>query len=96
MPQLIWSLRSRADLQDHYDYLLPLNEQSALRAVKVIVEAARKLAENPTIGQVIDKEAGIRKWPVSFGKYGFVIHYTLEPNVVTIARIYHGSQMRPY
>lgn len=96
MPQLIWSLRSRADLQDHYDYLLPFNEQSALRAIKVIVEAGRKLAENPKTGMVVDKETGMRKWPVSFGKYGFVIHYVPEPNIVTIVRIYHGTQNRPY
>lgn len=95
MAQLIWSLRSRADLQDHYDHLLPRNQESAFRAVTAIAKAARKLADRPMAGMLVDKEIGTRKWPVAFGKYGFVIHYVPEPSVVTIVRIYHGRQSRP-
>ncbi|NEP19559.1 MAG: type II toxin-antitoxin system RelE/ParE family toxin [Leptolyngbya sp. SIO4C1] len=96
MQQLIWTRQARADLQHHYDYLLSFNQQSALRALRAIVKAARQLASTPELGVVIDKNSGLRKWPVAFGKTGYVIYYISMSGQVIIARVYHGRQSRPY
>ncbi|ERT04034.1 putative plasmid stabilization system [Lyngbya aestuarii BL J] len=38
----------------------------------------------------------MRKLFVSFGKYGYVIHYALLEDDVIILRVYHGRENRPY
>jgi plasmid stabilization system protein ParE len=55
MLQLVWTLRARADIQDHYDYLLGVDEQAVLRAIRAIVEAGRKLVLTPKIGVLLIK-----------------------------------------
>ena len=96
MPQLVWTLRARADIQDHYDYLLGVDEQAALKAIRAIVEAGRKLVLTPRMGALIDKKSGLRKKKVAFGRVGYVLHYIPTDSKVIIERVYHGNQARPY
>lgn len=96
MTQLVWTLRARADIQDHYDYLLKVDEEAAQKAIRAIVEAGRQLATTSKIGVLLDKPSGLRKWPVKFGKAGYVLHYIPMDSKIVIERVYHGSQSRPY
>lgn len=96
MSQLVWSPNARTDIQKHYDYLYPRNPKSASNAVKAITKSGRSLMIAPGKGKLIDNTAGIRKWPVSFGKYGFVIHYVQLDTEIVILRVYHGRQKRSY
>lgn len=95
MSRLVWTPASKTDIQKHYDYLYPRNADSADKAVKLILEAGKSLARSPKQGRLIDESAGLRKWPVAFGRYGFVIHYALLASEVVILRVYHGRQSRP-
>lgn len=96
MTQLVWTLRARADIQAHYDYLLNVDEQAAIRAIREIVQAARQLVSAPKMGVLIDEKSGLRKWPVAFGRAGYVLHYIPMNSKIVIERVYHGSQNRPY
>ncbi|MEL6263945.1 MAG: type II toxin-antitoxin system RelE/ParE family toxin [Cyanobacteria bacterium J06631_12] len=95
MSQLVWTPAAKADIQKHYDYLYPRNADSADKAVELILAAGKSLARSPKQGRLIDESAGLRKWPVAFGRYGFVIHYALLASEVVILRVYHGRQSRP-
>lgn len=97
MSELSWSSRARADLQQHYNYLFVFSQRSATDAFDAIVTAAEQLLDNPYQGMILSPSDNLRKWPVAFGKYGFVLHYQVsEKGDVKIARVYHGAQNRPY
>ncbi|MBW4686820.1 MAG: type II toxin-antitoxin system RelE/ParE family toxin [Komarekiella atlantica HA4396-MV6] len=63
----------------------PNNTDAAARAIQAIVSSGESLQQNPRRGAIVDEIAGLRKLLVSFGKYGFIIHYV-------ILRIYHGRE----
>lgn len=52
------------------------------------------LQQNPRRGTIVDEIAGLRKLVVSFGKYGFIIHYVILEDDIVILRIYHGRENR--
>ncbi|MEH1872576.1 type II toxin-antitoxin system RelE/ParE family toxin [Nostoc sp.] len=57
--------------------------------------SAESLQQNPRRGVIVDEIAGLRKLVVSFGKYGFIIHYIILEDEVVILRLYHGRENRP-
>jgi len=83
------------DLNRHYDFLKVNSIEAAAKAVKTIVAAGESLQENAHRGAIVDEIAGLRKLVVSFGKYGFIIHYVILEDDVVIVRIYHGRENRP-
>ena len=96
MPEIVWTESAVDDLNHHYDFLKINNADAAARAVQGIVYSAESLQENPRRGTAISQSQGLRKLFVSFGKYGYVIHYTLLEDDVIILRVYHGRENRPY
>ncbi|WGV28704.1 type II toxin-antitoxin system RelE/ParE family toxin [Halotia branconii] len=83
------------DLNRHYDFIKINNADAASRAVKAIVSSGESLQQNPRRGAILDEIAGLRKLLVSFGKYGFVIHYAILEEDVVILHVYHGKENRP-
>ena len=96
MSTVVWSARASQDIDKHYNYLALRNEGVAKKAAQAILQTANGLEQNPYKGVVIEKQAGLRKLPVFFGKYGYVIHYAVIVDEIVILRIYHGRQNRPY
>lgn len=96
MPTVSWSPRAARDIEKQYNFLLTQNESVARSAAEVILEAGNSLSNHPYRGRVIEEQAGLRKLPVSFGKYGYVIHYAVIADEVVILRVYHGRENRPY
>jgi plasmid stabilization system protein ParE len=95
MPQIVWTESAIEDLNRHYEFLKVNNADAAARAVRGIVDSGESLLENPRRGTSIAEAPGLRKLLVSFGKYGYVIHYTILENDVVILRVYHGRENRP-
>ncbi|WP_256091039.1 type II toxin-antitoxin system RelE/ParE family toxin [Nostoc sp. KVJ20] len=65
------------------------------RQYKQLSLQARVYQQNPRRGAIVDEIAGLRKLLVSFGKYGFIIHYVILEDDVVILRVYHGRENRP-
>ena len=95
MTTVNWSPPALADLDRQHQFLATINPDTAVKAVQSIVQSARSLVENPKRGTPIADTPGLRKLLVSFGKYGYVLHYILLDEEVLILRIYHGRQNRP-
>ncbi|MBD2296027.1 type II toxin-antitoxin system RelE/ParE family toxin [Anabaena sphaerica FACHB-251] len=95
MSEIVWTETATNDLNRHYDFLSTNNPDGAARAVQAIVSAGESLQQNPRRGAIVDEIAGLRKLLVSFGKYGFIIHYVILEDDVIILRIYHGRENRP-
>jgi plasmid stabilization system protein ParE len=95
MSQIVWTQAAIADLNRHYDFIKLNDTDAATRAAQAIVLSAESLQENPRRGAIVDEVAGLRKLIVSFGKYGYIIHYAILENDVIILRAYHGRENRP-
>ena len=95
MSQIVWTQAAIADLNRHYDFIKLNDSDAATRAVQAIASSAESLQENPRRGAIVDEVAGLRKLIVSFGKYGYIIHYAILENDVIILRVYHGRENRP-
>ena len=95
MSQIVWTETAIDDLNRHYDFINLNNADAAARAVQAIVSSGESLQQNPHRGAIVDEIAGLRKLLVSFGKYGFIIHYVILEDDVIILRIYHGRENRP-
>jgi plasmid stabilization system protein ParE len=95
MTTVTWSRPAFADLERQHQFLATINPEAAVKAVQSIVRSAGSLAENPKRGTPIADTPGLRKLLVSFGKYGYILHYVLLDEEVLILRVYHGRQNRP-
>ena len=95
-PLVVWSTEASYDIERHYLNLQPKNPGAAINAVQAIMAVGDSLGETPLKGARIDREENLRKWPVFFGKYGFIIHYAVMSDAVLITRVYHGAEDRPY
>jgi plasmid stabilization system protein ParE len=95
MFEIIWTETATNDLNRHYDFIALSNADAGASAVQAIVSSGGSLQQNPRRGAIVDEMAGLRKLVVSFGKYGFIIHYVILEDDVIILRIYHGRENRP-
>jgi len=95
MPQVIWSPTASRDIDRHYNFLLTRDATVAAKVVREIIKTGGSLAQSPYRGTIVQQKAGLRKLLVSFGKYGYVIHYTVIEEEVIILRVYQGRENRP-
>lgn len=95
MSEIVWTETAISDLNRHYDFIALSNANAAARAIQAIVASGGSLQKNPRRGAIVDEIAGLRKLIVTFGKYGFIIHYVILEDDVIILRIYHGRENRP-
>jgi plasmid stabilization system protein ParE len=95
MSQLVWSPEALKDLSQHFEFLNLQNPVIAGQAAQAIRDAGFSLIDLPHRGSLLSDGSDRRKLIVPFGKYGYVIHYYIEVDVILIVRIYHGRQNRP-
>jgi plasmid stabilization system protein ParE len=90
--RVVLSRRANLDLLTHVDWLAEMSPKAALEAGRAIREQLLTLATFPLAGRVVANDE--RKWPIPFGRDGFVVIYRVEPDRVVIARIFHSRQDR--
>lgn len=95
MPTVVWSRPALADLDRQYQFLKAQSPAAATRAVQAIIQAGKSLSQSPQRGTPIASVPGLRKLKVRFGKFGYLLHYTVLEGEVLILRVYHGRQDRP-
>lgn len=95
MPQIVWTDNAIDDMNRHYDFIKVNNVEAASRALEAILSSGESLQQNPRRGAIVNEKAGLRKLLVSFGKYGFIIHYIVLEDDVVILNVYHGRENRP-
>jgi plasmid stabilization system protein ParE len=94
---LTWRLRvsetAKRDLSRLEDFLAEKAPAAANRAAKLITEAMLSLREFPERGYAYPLPGG-REWPGRFGQSGYIVCYLIEPDTVTILRIFHALEER--
>lgn len=88
-----WLPNAEADLERHFDALNDKNPIAASKATRLIFKAGASLSVFPYRGRSIDGTQQ-RKLPVPFGKYGYVLYYRIEDDLVFILRVHHGRENR--
>lgn len=86
------SRQANLDLMAQIEWLEHLSPSAALEADDAIRSHLRTLALFPAAGRVINDTE--RKWPIPFGRDGFVAVYRIEPDRVIVGRIFHSRQDR--
>jgi plasmid stabilization system protein ParE len=96
MSRIIWLPEALSDLVRLFDFLKLKDENAAFHAAQAIREAGFSLVDSPYKGQVLSDGSERRKLVVPFGKYGYVILYYIQDDVMIIIHVYHGRENRPY
>lgn len=93
MPRLIWSRRGLCDVQCLYRFLSESNPEAAKRAVMVIRQSVRVLAQQPGLGRPVDDmDDEFREWVIDFGDSGYVVRYRFDREVVMILAARHQKE----
>jgi toxin ParE1/3/4 len=88
MRTTIWSDAALQDFAAIDDWYADRNVEFANRVAIAAVQAARRLAEYPQIGEDIGN--GMRKWAVTGSDYRLI--YRVDANAIQILRIRHARE----
>lgn len=94
MPQVRFALGAVRDLERLREFLRPKNPVAAKRAGEAIIKAVQVLGSQPQLGRLIgDTPEEFREWVIDFGDSGYVAHYRIEPQFVTILAVRHQKEV---
>jgi toxin ParE1/3/4 len=88
MRTTIWSDAALQDFASIDDWYADRNVEFANRVAIAAVQAARRLAEYPQIGEDIGN--GMRKWAVTGSDYRLI--YRVDAHAIQILRIRHARE----
>ncbi len=93
MPQIVFSEKSRFDIERIRNFLISKNAVSAFEAISVIREYIAILQKSPFAGRSIE-DSELRELIVPFGASGYVVlyKYYFERDLVVIAAIKHQKE----
>lgn len=93
MPHVVFSPEAVDDLKRLRDFLQPKSADAARRAGEAIMQGVRLLGSHPHMGRVAaDMPADFREWLIDFGNSGYVAHYRVDAETVTILAIRHQRE----
>lgn len=90
--KVVPSRKANLDLMAQIDWLEPLLPRAAWAAERAIRDQFKALEAFPAAGRAIGVED--RKWPIPFGRDGFVAICRIEIDRVVMGRIFHCRQDR--
>jgi plasmid stabilization system protein ParE len=94
MSRLIWSPAALNDVQRLYRFLAVKNTDAARRAVKVIRESIKTIAQHPEIGRPVEHmEIEFREWLIAFGASGYVVLYRYDGEAAVILSVRHQLEV---
>jgi plasmid stabilization system protein ParE len=87
------SVAARRDFARLAEFLTVKSAPTATRATEAISSAVRSLEEFAERGHPM-MPPGWRELSVRFGRYGYVIRYRIDGDVVFVTRIFHVRERR--
>jgi plasmid stabilization system protein ParE len=89
---LKWTDKARSDLARLYDFLAPVNQRAAARAVQALVAAPARLLEHPRIGERLDEFNPREVRRILVGHYE--VRYEIEDMTIYVLRLWHSREDR--
>lgn len=90
--ELKWTSKGLSDLARLYDFLAPVNQPAAARAVQALTAAPASLLANPRIGEKLEEFAPREVRRVLVGKYE--IRYEIQESTIYVLRLWHTREGR--
>jgi toxin ParE1/3/4 len=90
--KIIFSARSRSDLQKIVDYIARDNAVAAGRFGSLLITQAESLENAPEMGPTLPQRRGVRFFPV--GRYLIIYRLDTKRQVVRILRFWHSARRK--
>ncbi len=90
--ELKWTSKALSDLARLYEFLAPVNQQAAARAVQTLTAAPTTLLRNPRIGEQLFQfePREVRKMIVS----QYELRYEIQGSTIYVLRLWHTREER--
>ena len=90
--KLKWTSKALSDLARLYEFLAPVNQQAAARAVQTLAVAPTTLLKNPRIGEQLFQfePREVRKMIVS----QYELRYEIQGGTIYVLRLWHTREKR--
>ncbi len=87
---VVWLPDARDDIRSLVDALADTDTAAALRAIRAIQTAAKRLREHPRLGQPLDDETGRRDLGVAVGPGAYVLRARVHGDTAVVLRVRHS------
>ena len=92
MMEVKWSSKALYDLVRLHDFLAPINEQAAARAVQSLMHAPERLVDHPRIGEKLEEFEPLEVRRILVGKYE--VRYEIRGTTIYVLRLWHTREDR--
>lgn len=90
--ELKWTSKALADLARLYEFLAPVNQSAAARAVQALTRAPSILLTNPRIGEQLFQFEPREVRRILVGEYE--VRYELQDSIIYVLRLWHTREGR--
>jgi toxin ParE1/3/4 len=90
--RIFWLEKAFTDIEEAYKYILLDNPLAAEKEINKVLEAVKRLPENPAMGKS-GRVAKTRELVVAGTPY--IVIYRVKNNRLEILRIFHGARQWP-
>jgi plasmid stabilization system protein ParE len=90
--ELKWTDKGLSDLARLYDFLVPINQPAAARAVQALTAAPVSLLANPRIGEKLEEFEPREIRRILVGKYEML--YEIQESTIYVLRLWHTREDR--
>jgi plasmid stabilization system protein ParE len=90
--ELRWTAKAVSDLERLYEFLAPLNEPAAARAIQALGAAPLSLLANPRIGRKLEEFEPRDVRRILVGAYE--LRYEIEGSILYVLRVWHMREDR--
>ncbi len=87
---VVWLPDARDDVRNLVDALAETDTAAALRAIRAVQLAARRLRQQPRLGQPLDDDTGRRDVAIAAGPGAYVLRARLHGDTAVILRVRHS------
>lgn len=92
MSELKWTSKALSDLSRLYEFLAPVNQPAAARAVQALTKAPSILLTNPRIGEQLFQFEPREVRRILAG--GYEIRYEIQGATIYVLRLWHTREDR--
>ena len=90
--ELKWTGKALSDLTRLYEFLVPVNQAAAAKAVQSLAKAPTRLLTNPRIGEQLFEFAPREVRRLVVGDYE--IRYEIQGPIIYVLRLWHTREDR--
>lgn len=92
MIALKWTSKALSDLSRLYEFLAPVNQSAAARAVQALTKAPTILLANPRIGEQLFQFEPREVRRILVGEYE--VRYEIQDSILYVLRLWHTREER--